>query len=300
MKTLRFLSFSLALTATLPAASAKEDRIADLERICAEQERQIAHLEEENSRLVMLVDEKLTKPTSSPQPEVTRKSVAASAPIHDAGTAATETETASTPTHPVHIVRQGDNLTHIARKHGTTTHELTKLNGLKNAQVIRIGQRLKLPVQTTDRPTHSGADQVAHTHRVMRGETFYSIARQHDITVDQLRKANPDVKATSLRIGQELKLGNSVSDPETAVTSSTGENGQLADNHDTSAAHAPDATETRPTLKRVRVGKVQTIEQFAQSYSMKADRLLRLNGLHDLDFDTPLAEGSELYVSAQP
>jgi LysM repeat protein len=44
------------------------------------------------------------------------------------------------------------------------------------------------------------------TYTVKAGDTFWSIARDHNITVDVLEKANPTVSATSLSIGQVLNL----------------------------------------------------------------------------------------------
>lgn len=44
-------------------------------------------------------------------------------------------------------VRPGDTLSRIARKHGTTVDHLADLNGLKDADVIRVGQKLKVPAK---------------------------------------------------------------------------------------------------------------------------------------------------------
>lgn len=42
-------------------------------------------------------------------------------------------------------VKKGDNLTKIAKAYNTTVAELVKLNNIKNPNLIRIGQTLKLP-----------------------------------------------------------------------------------------------------------------------------------------------------------
>lgn len=41
-------------------------------------------------------------------------------------------------------VRSGDTLSAIARKYNTTVSQLVNLNGLKNANAIRVGQKLLL------------------------------------------------------------------------------------------------------------------------------------------------------------
>lgn len=43
-------------------------------------------------------------------------------------------------------------------------------------------------------------------HKVKAGETLYSISRKYGITVDDISRLNPGVKANSLKIGAELKV----------------------------------------------------------------------------------------------
>lgn len=43
-----------------------------------------------------------------------------------------------------YTVKKGDNLTKIAKAHGTTVAALVKLNGIKDKNVISIGQVLKV------------------------------------------------------------------------------------------------------------------------------------------------------------
>jgi LysM repeat protein len=43
------------------------------------------------------------------------------------------------------VVKSGDTLYEIAKKHGTTVDELVKLNGLKDKKHIYVGQKLLLP-----------------------------------------------------------------------------------------------------------------------------------------------------------
>jgi len=45
----------------------------------------------------------------------------------------------------VYVVRRGDNLASIARRYGTTVAALVSANGLRNANVIYVGQRLRVP-----------------------------------------------------------------------------------------------------------------------------------------------------------
>lgn len=44
----------------------------------------------------------------------------------------------------VYVVQKGDTLTGIAKKYGTTVQSLVKLNNIKNPDLIRIGQKLRV------------------------------------------------------------------------------------------------------------------------------------------------------------
>jgi murein DD-endopeptidase MepM/ murein hydrolase activator NlpD len=43
-----------------------------------------------------------------------------------------------------YTVKKGDNLTRIAKKHGTTVQKLCKLNGIKSTSLLRVGQKIRV------------------------------------------------------------------------------------------------------------------------------------------------------------
>jgi LysM repeat protein len=45
----------------------------------------------------------------------------------------------------IHIVRRGENLSMIARRYGTSVSAIVKANGIRNANRIFVGQRLRIP-----------------------------------------------------------------------------------------------------------------------------------------------------------
>ena len=56
-------------------------------------------------------------------------------------------------------------------------------------------------------PPKGEAQQPKSTvYKVKQGDTLYSIAKRHGVTVDVLYKLNPGVKAGELRVGTELKI----------------------------------------------------------------------------------------------
>jgi membrane-bound lytic murein transglycosylase D len=103
-------------------------------------------------------------------------------------------QTASTRTHRV---QRGENLTSIARRHGTTVTALRSANSLRGDR-IRAGQTLRIP---------AGQARVARasTHRVRSGENLTVIARRHGTTVTALRSAN-NLRGDRIRAGQTLRI----------------------------------------------------------------------------------------------
>jgi N-acetylmuramoyl-L-alanine amidase len=52
--------------------------------------------------------------------------------------------TGTVPSEQYYTVVSGDNLTNIAKKYGTTVNALVNLNGIKNPNLIRVGQKLRV------------------------------------------------------------------------------------------------------------------------------------------------------------
>lgn len=51
-----------------------------------------------------------------------------------------------------YTVKSGDTLTAIAKKHGTTVEALVASNGIKNKNLIYVGQVLQIPTKETAKP----------------------------------------------------------------------------------------------------------------------------------------------------
>lgn len=97
-------------------------------------------------------------------------------------------------------VKKGDSLWLIAQKNNVTVDELIKLNNL-NSTVLQIGDVLKIPGSNPEvsPPTPS------NIYIVKAGDTLWSIARENDLTVDELKKLN-NLTSNLLSVGQTLFL----------------------------------------------------------------------------------------------
>ena len=101
----------------------------------------------------------------------------------------------STNDYYIYTVQKGDSLWLIAQKNNTSVDDLIKLNNLTST-VLQIGEQLKIP---TSNSTPS------NIYIVKKGDTLWSIARENNISVDELKKLN-NLTSNLLSVGQELVL----------------------------------------------------------------------------------------------
>jgi len=106
------------------------------------------------------------------------------------------------PTYLVHRVTQGENLSVIAGRYGTTVSGIQAANALGRRTLIRIGQQLRIPTNAaTVAPTTTTV-----IHRVTRGENLAVIARRYGTTVSAIQAANELGRRTLINIGQQLRI----------------------------------------------------------------------------------------------
>ncbi len=96
-----------------------------------------------------------------------------------------------------HKVRRGDTLWDIARKYGTTTAAVRRLNSLGRSSRIYPGQELVVSVEDTLKYV---------IHKVCRGETLTRIARKYRTSIARILANNNIPDPDRLRIGERLKI----------------------------------------------------------------------------------------------
>jgi Lyzozyme M1 (1,4-beta-N-acetylmuramidase) len=97
-----------------------------------------------------------------------------------------------------YTVRSGDTLSAIATKHGATVAKLASINGIKNPNLIRVGQVLKLSGSAphlVSRPYHT----------VVSGDTLWGIGQKNHVSVQQLKNVN-HLHNDTIYPGQKLYL----------------------------------------------------------------------------------------------
>jgi peptidoglycan hydrolase-like protein with peptidoglycan-binding domain len=105
-----------------------------------------------------------------------------------------------------YVVRPGDTLTAIARRHGTTVRALEHANRLRRGAVIVVGMRLRVPTGGSHVTATSVPRVRVHTHLVRSGDTLTAIARRYGTTVRALERANHLRRGAFILIGARLRV----------------------------------------------------------------------------------------------
>ena len=103
----------------------------------------------------------------------------------------------------IHVVEQGDTLSGIANRHGTTVRKLTEFNRINQDAILRPGQKLHLiPAAYSKTP----GDRERIRYRVKRGDSLWEISRQFGVSVASLRQWNQLTRGEPLMPGRELDV----------------------------------------------------------------------------------------------
>lgn len=96
----------------------------------------------------------------------------------------------------VYVVQQGDNLSSISRKFGTSVAKIQELNSMGKSTSLSVGQKLKVA---------SAPEAEYKVHTVKKGEGLWDIARQYNVTIEDIVKWN-DLNDTKIKMGEKLKI----------------------------------------------------------------------------------------------
>ena len=104
----------------------------------------------------------------------------------------------------IHDVAKGETLYSLARRYGVTVDEIKGANAAL-AEGLKAGQRIKIPVKVEESAPQSVATPQVRVHKVMKGETLYSLAKMNGLSVEELQAANPHIRK-GLKAGQLIDI----------------------------------------------------------------------------------------------
>ncbi len=179
-----------------------------------------------------------------------------------------------------HRVQRGETLSTIARKYRVSVRTLQRENGLRSANHIRVGQRLKIPGHAPPVAESAASAQIASVapepapaegvYRVRRGDTLASIARRFGVSARDLATVNRIRNANQIHPGQVIEL------PGGSLSAKPGDR-----------SHAGTYT----------VRRGDTLDSIARKFSVGVRELIALNGIRNRN---RIAVGQSLYIPGPP
>jgi len=129
-----------------------------------------------------------------------------------------------------HVVRRGETLSAIAKRHRTSVTAIQRANNIRNPHKLKLGQHLIVPLSPTAGSSEVGTSRVAVqdvprgtkvVHTVRRGENLYLIARAYRTTIGSIAGWNNINPSATIHPGKKLTIisGTTTGDRVAASTS---------------------------------------------------------------------------------
>lgn len=112
----------------------------------------------------------------------------------------------------VHVVQPGQNLFRIALQYGYDVETVARYNGIRNPEMIFVGQEIRIPASgSVVAPPSYGYDAPpsgysGNVYIVDPGDTLLSIAARYGVSVEALCSANHLTDADTIYVGQRLNI----------------------------------------------------------------------------------------------
>lgn len=101
-----------------------------------------------------------------------------------------------------HSVKRGDTLSKIGAEYGIDWREIAYINHIYAPYTIYIGQVLLIPIAKIEKPV-----EIKNiTYTVQRGDTLSAIAKEYNVSVDDIVKANSIADKNMIYVGQILVI----------------------------------------------------------------------------------------------
>ncbi|KAF2329337.1 PBP1 and LysM peptidoglycan-binding domain-containing protein [Flavobacterium nitrogenifigens] len=184
-----------------------------------------------------------------------------------------ETKTAATSGKEIiHEVQPKETFYSIEKKYGISDEALKAANPFLEKTGVQIGQKLVIPAKgsapkTAAKPAkEKGAEKYVY-HDVQPKETKFGIAKQYNMTVDELEKRNPDI-VSSLPVGYRLTIKGTAPKAEhvAAETAKPAENKKPAE-----------SSKKAVTYMDYQVKPKETFYSLGRVFHLSQDELVALN-----------------------
>jgi membrane-bound lytic murein transglycosylase D len=106
-------------------------------------------------------------------------------------------------------LRKGDSIDRLARAVGTKPETIRAMNNLEAEDRVNAGETIYLPARARELPTLlAHANDAEMFYAVRKGDTLFSVAKKHNLTVAELRNLNDLGKNATIKRGQKLRISS--------------------------------------------------------------------------------------------
>lgn len=169
-------------------------------------------------------------------------------------------------------VGAGETLSSISRKYNTSVEAIRSENNLGSSG-LKLGDIIKVPYSA--KPSYAGKK----VHTVEASQTLYSIARQYNVTLEDIKKWN-NLTSNEISLGQQLIVADGKITASAAQPDKIKENSQPEEPIKETATTAPATPSTNAAGQKVHtVEASQTLFSIARQYTIPVENLRKWNNL---------------------
>ena len=113
----------------------------------------------------------------------------------------------------MHKITKGEGVYSISKKYGVPSNAIFEANpgsekGIKIDQVLLIPRGKGMAENNQAAPKSNTVTETAKTHKVVKGNTLSSIAKQYNLTLQEVKQIN-NLSSDNIQLGQLLKVSKS-------------------------------------------------------------------------------------------
>lgn len=204
----------------------------------------------------------------------------------------------SAATTSAYTVKSGDTLSEIAAAQNSTVDQLVNINGIKNKNLIMVGQQLKLSGNTSATTTNTQKT----TYTVVSGDTISGIATKTGVSATNLISYNNLSNANMIYVGDVLKLTGVAKTQAATQSVNTQKQATVAK---TTTAQKQQTTTTANTAKQTTTSNTQqatttstsTAQSSTSTATTQSSTSTTNKGTFKLSFYDPAVLGSNMGYS---
>ncbi len=104
-----------------------------------------------------------------------------------------------------HEIRPGETLSFLSRKYGIDVIEIENLNPGVDYSELQIGHKIKIPRRKEPGEQGFGVEDFIY-HYVNQGQTLYRLSRLYNVSIEQIKELNPELRWGELKYDRYIKI----------------------------------------------------------------------------------------------